>query len=1240
MQRATALAKEASSKATVPVRSPRLQSRLLQRKCACGGTAGPSGECAECKRKRLALQPKLAINQPGDRYEQEADRVAEAIVSGATSNRPLISSLGSGAVQREEPGKPKSEEEKYKEAAKKVGEAFLETPPGKEIRKKAEDLGDAFISTLPGKIIAGSAVAGAVATLAATHKELPIGIPEIPLDKIKPGLKMKLTYKGPVDKPSKVAVGFSIPLGGKSGGKKGGPSESERRQAETARLVAEQRKIREGLKTDEEKAADQKRIYDYVASRMLRADQLTPRRSPLSFGIAGDELGFKPGVPQAEHSPLGPLVPNFKLSGEVPADAAPLKEEKKEETVQRKASDDHEVAGAPPIIEDVLQSTGEPLDPATRRFMEKRFGHDFGRVRVHRGARAAESARVVHAQAYTVGTQIAFDTARYQPSTPEGRLLLAHELTHVVQQGGTRSGGGSALPIGQTTERETDSDVSGKVEHSPLPARRGFAVSALLQRAPPPPHSPASQPFYQEALDSLAEERKQIITIVRSQIIPDSVPLLEKLVALCEAIDRGATADISKALTDFLASNTEHLPLTTPSNGLVAEMIARMLALGLDAETRKLRRWSIARDKEISPGFHQGFSHEIFMWERIEERLLEQIPETGGAAALKSIDTLLLFFKQLHRERVSLSAEEIAKDQKKRAELFDNYFVQRDRTISVYAAELVRLMRETFIGIQAAFQVVLDQAAEDLAQGRGGAMLQDAKDRLENKLLGLIEPKDKEQHVTSVPVETTRSEFKEGGGVHFDYFAKTEAAKKKRSVKIEFYDREQLPSLASEMQSDFGGVFLARRRQIELLEEIYGLQKDDKGSLTSETKENAAAISKMGAGGMHLHSDDDWRKFVVEKFELREATDGPEKALSAVIVLLEKYLKVFTTHTPYNIEDFGDNLLTKTFPRDLAGRLIHDCGVYALRVAYILSLLRDNPKLKLRFRYAVMPLHVGLIITGENLPLFLVNNDTITRYTAADIAALRAEWNQLDEQGEIGTPAKPGTEARFAGEVMADAFISGVDLPYKEIEVAKPGGSPAAMKAQLWQQYTSAVAPSADKLFGPSVKDPESPNYQFYLRYLKLLGLGRDFHNNFLVPFWNVTANALWDQHKNEIAQAGTALRQAKAKQKAAAQKTYDAAVQKYTDEFDPAFALLQDKYQPIILEQLAVQEHIRAHPEVFTKGAEVESSNRVRAMFEALGVGGTWWENAIYDHLRDLRSNKVQKAPFAGPDKKLLPVN
>jgi len=77
---------------------------------------------------------------------------------------------------------------------------------------------------------------------------------------------------------------------------------------------------------------------------------------------------------------------------------------------------------------------GQPLDASTRAFMEPCFGHDFGHVRVHTDAQAAESARAVNALAFTVGRDVVFGPGQYAPATQRGRALLAHELTHVVQQ--------------------------------------------------------------------------------------------------------------------------------------------------------------------------------------------------------------------------------------------------------------------------------------------------------------------------------------------------------------------------------------------------------------------------------------------------------------------------------------------------------------------------------------------------------------------------------------------------------------------------------------------------------------------------------------------------------------------------------------------------------------------------------------------------------------------------------------
>lgn len=93
-----------------------------------------------------------------------------------------------------------------------------------------------------------------------------------------------------------------------------------------------------------------------------------------------------------------------------------------------------QLSEVPPIVHEVLRSPGQPLDPETRAFMEPRFGHDFSHVRVHTDAKAAESARSVNAHAYTVGRDVAFAWGKYQPTANEGRGLIAHELTHVIQQ--------------------------------------------------------------------------------------------------------------------------------------------------------------------------------------------------------------------------------------------------------------------------------------------------------------------------------------------------------------------------------------------------------------------------------------------------------------------------------------------------------------------------------------------------------------------------------------------------------------------------------------------------------------------------------------------------------------------------------------------------------------------------------------------------------------------------------------
>ncbi len=143
------------------------------------------------------------------------------------------------------------------------------------------------------------------------------------------------------------------------------------------------------------------------------------------------------------------------------------------ERMQRKRVDDSSLTAVPDIVDRVLSASGHALDPATRSFMEARFGHDFSTVRVHLDSRAAASAQAVNAHAYTVGRHVVFGGGQFSPSTTRGRELLAHELAHVVQQS---YGIG---PIGETDRSELEADRAASL------VAHGGRAPALVAAAPP-----------------------------------------------------------------------------------------------------------------------------------------------------------------------------------------------------------------------------------------------------------------------------------------------------------------------------------------------------------------------------------------------------------------------------------------------------------------------------------------------------------------------------------------------------------------------------------------------------------------------------------------------------------------------------------------------------------------------------------------------------------------------------------
>ena len=230
-------------------------------------------------------------------------------------------------------------------------------------------------------------------------------------------------------------------------------------------------------------------------ARVVKGTPLTQLQAKLEVGPAGDRYereadsvaarvmqgGAAPMAIPPSITPLGAQRKVVKPREDEKAKTAqrktapmPKEEEKRGKTAQRKAApkpkDDDKrglaqrdaaagvaggtASGAVAASVAAMQSgSASGLDSSTRHFMEGRFGRDLGAVRVHSGPRAAAAADALGARAFTVGRDIFFNAGQYQPQASTGRHLLAHELTHTVQQTGD-SGFASRKRVQRLTEEE------------------------------------------------------------------------------------------------------------------------------------------------------------------------------------------------------------------------------------------------------------------------------------------------------------------------------------------------------------------------------------------------------------------------------------------------------------------------------------------------------------------------------------------------------------------------------------------------------------------------------------------------------------------------------------------------------------------------------------------------------------------------------------------------------------------
>lgn len=229
----------------------------------------------------------------------------------------------------------------------------------------------------------------------------------------------------------------------------------------------------------------QRTIGNHVVGRLIRSGNI---QTKLKIGQPGDEYE-READRVAEQvmrmpEPQNVSTDNYQICRACPKSEEnelkrqPIKEEDEEDKLQKKQIEEEdeeklqpkENSGSnfevDPRIENHIQSMkggGKPLPEGERVFFEPRFGVDFSHVRVHTDTMASETAHEVNARAFTIGHDVVFGRGEYAPGTGEGRRLLGHELTHVVQQ--------SHVPLNQYVQRrpnEKKGRNKGKTQEKPL----------------------------------------------------------------------------------------------------------------------------------------------------------------------------------------------------------------------------------------------------------------------------------------------------------------------------------------------------------------------------------------------------------------------------------------------------------------------------------------------------------------------------------------------------------------------------------------------------------------------------------------------------------------------------------------------------------------------------------------------------------------------------------------------------
>lgn len=858
----------------------------------------------------------------------------------------------------------------------------------------------------------------------------------------------------------------------------------------------------------------------------------------------------------------------------------------------------------PADLRSVVDAPGQPIPGAVRKRLEPTFGVDFSGVRIHDDAPAQRAARAAGALACTWNHHILFAQGRFLPESSDGLALLAHELAHVTQ------------------------------------SARGAPPS--LRCKPDPAAPTVAAKWYQEAIDQVALSNQRMDEQRRAGgpvIEPGFYDTQKALLALCEAVDAKDKEATPKRLADLLKVGLwVHMQLL--SRELLTELSARMFELGLEADAERLRS-AYAQGERIGPHDPDIYAarRKIDFFTRLVSGASADAKADVPAAIAAAMHRYARVFRVLRDAYLAIDFKALADERR-----FDSgrYVLRPMMSREEYYDAVREQIERWHRGWSAFVQVALDTARTDLESprpaGTGAALLLALRTAMVGELKGVLYPADEAKDIsTRESFEITKTTMRgPGRGEIGDAF---DPSSKSRRVPVTTYDPEQ--EWARELRTSIDHSYGARIDQIQVLARLYGVVGAlAPGKDAAETKRsaeqatsNAQSIRDTSSGRLRLDSDDDWRAFLLRKYhDLTKATPAtgasaatggattptraplkPAEALQEIVALLFDYLKAFTVHARYtNLYDVGTTpYFNRPFPRALTGQLVHDCGVYALRAAYTLSLVRKE--LKLRFYFVRLPAHVSLVIAGEpgtGLPTFVIENNQYRVWESDLLAKRRKQWQAFQDPQTDKPPPGAADDKQFIGELAASDFIIGrPEMPLRVTEVPKPVTNAKAEQRQLWAYYQGGA--NAD-VFGPASQRKGDPNYLFHQHYLALTEQAREMHNEVFLPFWNQAAPATWTKFVAAL-EASKDKQPARTSLKVAELLTH---VQSYSTALHEALQPVQERVDRHRDEQRRIGERLRADPKLARPDVRISAGLRA-ALF--VRYGWEWYVEQLVNYEVDL---------------------